>query len=1229
MRRFLWVLVLLFAVTRVTSAQDTRGNISGTVSDASGVIPGATVHIRSIDTGAAQQLVTNSSGYFEAPLMQAGKYEVSVEMTGFRKLTQTGITLSVGQSLSLKLRLEVGDFAETLTVVGQSPLIDTTKVSSGQNFDSALIDNLPMASDQPMLLAKFSQGVVSPTTQQQVLQGQIDGPTGGAGTPVGGVGGFNFTLDGATNAGNNRRLASSPNADIIQEMRVETSNFDASQGHGTGASIALMTKAGTSQLKGTFNYQYWTSHLNSINPQQKLTFAQRPDTAEAYRSGKSNNGAFTAGGPVTIPWLVRNSKKLFFFANYQQNLDDTAARNTPTSTVPANQKHLEGDFSDLLRLPNGSQYQIYDPLTVRPDPARPGSFIRDPFPNNIIPRDRFMNPNGSYKNPLFGLYKDMMPAPNQNFIEDGQIPNLNYYQGATPNLTGAKNFGIRLDYNRSADNRFFFRYAGTDFHERLGDWTYETKYKGLHTNDKTRSSWAYTGSWTKVMGKTVADLQLSTNRFHEDQQRRQAHEYKPSDAGLPTYLDDFCKAADQCMLPVIQVAGYQTVGLVADGGVQSTNIQGQATVTSVLASHTLRGGVDLRRARYQTGLLNSGNVSSTSMFDPTYTRAADTTAVFATNNIGPSLAALMLGIPTQVTIGENAPVSTTNPYYGAFFQDSWRVTDNLTISPGFRFEYEDGIREAEDRLITGFDPGATLAITQGAEAAYARSPIPQVPVGQFTARGGAVYASAPGASRTWQGQALFMPRISAGYKLGDRTVVKGGWGLFYDTLNAGDYNTLNQLGYSVTTTNVASTNFGQTWILGDPKNGVSPMADPFPVRSTGTRFDEPIGDALGADISDGSNFTRENPNRQHARVQRWRIGVQRELFHSTAIEIAYTGSYANRVDLAIQGSFIPEQYYSPITNVRDASAQTLLQQQVPNPFFIGNFAALQTSNPTLYARMAGNAFFTSPTTQRQNLIRAYPQLAMVGTNQPLVFANLPLGIVKTHSFEFTLNHRYQRGLSANLAFSANSVRENRTVELYDQEPTLWQTNTTSRPWSLRGGAVYELPFGSSRKYLQTGLASKLFGGWQLGGTLEAQPGDLLNWNNLFFNGNLDDIAKDNPEIALQNDGTIDQTKTWLNTDAGFEKAATLQPALYQKRGFPFRVDGVRGTGLFLVNINVVRSFPLGANRSFQFRLDVQNLFDAVLWGPPTLDPTSTNFGKVTTATNSLMRFITFVGKVYF
>ena len=204
------------------------------------------------------------------------------------------------------------------------------------------------------------------------------------------------------------------------------------------------------------------------------------------------------------------------------------------------------------------------------------------------------------------------------------------------------------------------------------------------------------------------------------------------------------------------------------------------------------------------------------------------------------------------------------------------------------------------------------------------------------------------------------------------------------------------------------------------------------------------------------------------------------------------------------------------------------------------------------------------------------------------------------------------------------------MEAYDQAPTLWQTSADSRPWRLSGGAVYELPFGRGKPFLdQGGLWTEVLGGWQTGSTFEYQPGALLNWGNLFFSGDYADIAKDNPEIALLRDGTIDPTKTWFNTEAGFEKGGNAQPATYQKRTFPFRIDGVRGPGLFLVNMNVARTFDLPGRATFTFRVDVQNLFDSVLWGNPDLVPTSTNFGKITSHPNSIMRFFTFVSRVTF
>jgi Carboxypeptidase regulatory-like domain len=116
MRRYLWALLLLLVAGLPVSAQETRDNISGTVKDSTGVVPGATVTITSADTGAKQTLITNASGYFEAPLMQPGNYSVSVEMSGFKTLTRRGLVLAVGQRLEVPFTLEVGAISEMIAV---------------------------------------------------------------------------------------------------------------------------------------------------------------------------------------------------------------------------------------------------------------------------------------------------------------------------------------------------------------------------------------------------------------------------------------------------------------------------------------------------------------------------------------------------------------------------------------------------------------------------------------------------------------------------------------------------------------------------------------------------------------------------------------------------------------------------------------------------------------------------------------------------------------------------------------------------------------------------------------------------------------------------------------------------------------------------------------------------------------------------------------------------------
>src|SRR6185436_7374098 len=161
----------------------------------------------------------------------------------------------------------------------------------------------------------------------------------------------------------------------------------------------------------------------------------------------------------------------------------------------------------------------------------------------------------------------------------------------------------------------------------------------------------------------------------------------------------------------------------------------------------------------------------------------------------------------------------------------------------------------------------------------------------ISVRGGTVFATDSGQDgTTWKGQTMWMPRLAAAYRLGERTVVRGGYGLYYDTLNAGDY-LPNQTGYSVTTTTGNSSDLGRTFLVNLNTN----VGDPFPVRSDGNRFDTAIGASLGYDTILGNAFTPENLQREHSRQQRWRFSVQRQLAQNLGIEIAYSGSYSDRI----------------------------------------------------------------------------------------------------------------------------------------------------------------------------------------------------------------------------------------------------------------------------------------------------------------------------------------------
>ncbi len=231
----------------------------------------------------------------------------------------------------------------------------------------------------------------------------------------------------------------------------------------------------------------------------------------------------------------------------------------------------------------------------------------------------------------------------------------------------------------------------------------------------------------------------------------------------------------------------------------------------------------------------------------------------------------------------------------------------------------------------------------------------------------------------------------------------------------------------------------------------------------------------------------------------------------------------------------------------------------------------------------------------------------------------PLGEAKNNELDFSLQKRFAKGLSGNVGMSVYMVQEKIWLpNEYDRVPQQWVSGNTSRPYRFTATFIYELPFGSGRSFLKSGALSRVIGGWQLAGTYEKQPGALLQWGNLFFYGNLDDIKVDSSTY-----------NRWFNVDAGFERSSSKTPTSYQARVFPLRIDGLRSDGANELNGNVERTFRFRERFNLTLRLDAINLLNRSQLAAPNLTPTSTDFGKITATTDNLNRFIQIQARVRF
>ncbi len=1185
------------------------GSITGTVTDPqAAVVPGAVVVLTHVEANRVSRTTTNATGYFEVNLLTPGTYTVTVDSPGMRKTVRTGLVLNVAGRLEVTIQLQLGQATETVQVTAESPLLDTTSASGGRVIDQRQIVQLPFSDMNPFALATLTAGMQW-TGQPEYRRPFDNGGTSSFNT-AGGVGSNEYTVDGASVTGTSRRVGFVPSSDAVEEFKLETSSFNATSGFTSGATVNVMTKAGTNSYHGSLYDQHWQQRWNATPHFTRLAFENqvalgllKPDD-QKQATGRSNNFGGSIGGPVRIPKIFNGRDKLFFFFQYNGIYQSKAETTGEINNTVPKMAWRQGDFSDLLDI-DPVRFTVYDPRSAQ---LVNGRVTRTPFPGNKgIP----------VLNPVYDTYVKFFPAPND-------VPGLvspegtnNYYASAMPKNEKFNSLTNRVDYNLGERHRVFGRWY---WNHRLADeydWTYET-LRGLHSNGLVRINKGGGGDyiWT-ISNSKILNLSVNLTRFNEGNEASVRTSFKPSDVGLPAYID--AKADQFHMLPQMAVSGVETVGGGYPAiGTRGTTGEARIQMTDVRGSHSLTYGIQERRYWRTSG--SPGDSSGVFSFTNTYMRAADNTTT--ASNTGLAWAAFMMGLPSSISISGNDTAYWSTRYRALFVQDEWRLTRKLKLSLGLRYERGAGSTERFNRgLAAGFDFNYRPVFADAVEAAYAKNPLPEVAASQFKLMGGSQYLGFPSKTFT-KGVHTFMPKFGAVYQLDPKTVIRGGYGWYYDVLNVSN-GTPSQEGFSQSTGTTVSSDLGRTICCGvGAVGGLSatnnPMVDPFPVRANGTRFETPYGNSLGSMLRQGRGYSFTPYDFEPDFQQRWRIGVQRELRPDVMLDISYNGAFS-KIWIAQTINYLPEQYWAT-GNVRQQAVDDGLNRNVPNPFNISNFSSLAASDPKLYQYLSTSSFFTSSTIRKDVLLRAYPNMNGLTGLRPENSFKDARGNNVYNDLQLLVEKRFSHGLQTSFIYTYATGTDQYYANQFDTELST-RANANLRPHRFVWTTVYELPFGKGRRFVTDSPLQHIVGGWQLSWVYQRQSGPPTDWGNLFYYGDVNEIAG----VLNHDEVNSNDIHTWFDPNirftgtgavpsgfVGFEGRSAMQPGSYHVRVFPNRLTSLLQDGIRNWDVKIKRNFRIHEQLRASFDVDLLNATNHTNFAGPNLSPTSTNFGKVTT-----------------
>ena len=729
-----------------------------------------------------------------------------------------------------------------------------------------------------------------------------------------------------------------------------------------------------------------------------------------------------------------------------------------------------------------------------------------------------------------------------------------------------------MDHRLTDKQQIFVRYTRNDRREARGaifgdvNSVVPTGNFLFRKNDGITADHVYTMS-----SKSLLNVRGGWQRFGEPNIRQHEGLFDPATLGFsPAVLGQFGGAQ---YFPHFDFDTLSDIGDNLAGNTTHSIYSFQPTYTRMMGKHSVKTGYDMRL--YREFGANAGRQAGDYLIrnNAAFTRQLDN----STSQNWQDVASFLVGLPTGGSIEVNGTRLNSTWYHGLFVQDDWRLSNKLTVNLGLRYEYEGATTDSENRNARGFDPSATLSITSAAEAAYAANPIPQVPVSAFRVRGGLQFAT-DDQRGFWNADGNnIQPRAGFAYQLDQQTVLRGGIGVYtVPFIIAGNF----QPGFSQTTSLVPTLDRGLTF--------PATLSNPFPDGVLA-----PSGSSRGPDTLLAQDISRYAPlDLNNSQNMRYTVNLQRELPGQWLLEVAYAGSrgwdlttggggQAGEIDF----NAIPVQYLST-SPVRDQATIDFLAQLVTNP--LANLIPGTGSNGATIAR--------------SQLLRPYPQFGNVRSFDDD-------GTSEYNSAQAKIEKRFTRGYTVLAAYTWSKFTErvfkvNPSDSGYEKRLSEFDV-----PHRVALSGIWEVPFGNGRRWASgaSGISNALIGGWSLQGIGQFQSGRPISFHdrNAYFSGDLGALKSDYSgdsnqpvfdisgfyfhDAAVQTNGVDDPTKQ--RADSRIRLANNV-------RYFPSRIPGLRGQGLNLWDISIVKQVQINGRVRAQFNVEFLNAFNHPVFNNP-------------------------------